>query len=81
MCADIAACSTMASCYAGRQHPCRSCLPLAQHSQAVARQPVVVYFSVEPSFQNYGGGVYMPGGQECTLSQVNHAMVVVGFNM
>ena len=42
---------------------------------------MVVYFSVEPSFQNYGGGVYMPGGQECTLSQVNHAMVVVGFNM
>lgn len=49
--------------------------------QAVARQPVVVYFQVEPSFLSYAGGVYIPGGQECSSPGVNHALLVVGYNM
>ncbi|KAJ9533329.1 hypothetical protein QJQ45_026433 [Haematococcus lacustris] len=46
--------------------------------QAVALQPVVVYFSVSPEFVFHAGGLYTGGG--CT-NLVNHAMLLVGYNV
>lgn len=45
--------------------------------QAVAKQPVAVYWAADEAFQHYAGGVY--SSSSCG-SSVNHAMVVVGFN-
>ena len=45
--------------------------------QAVAQQPVVIYFDAESSFQMYSGGIYSPS--DCGAS-TNHAIVAVGYS-
>jgi hypothetical protein len=44
---------------------------------ALAQQPVVIYMSVQSSFYAYGGGIY--NGADCAGTQINHAMLAVGY--
>ena len=45
--------------------------------QAVNRQPIAIYFMVDTTFMNYGGGIYTP--TTCTAS-TNHIMLAVGYD-
>ena len=45
--------------------------------QAVAVQPIAIYFMVDSSFTNYAGGVYTP--TTCTTT-TNHIMLAVGYD-
>ncbi len=47
---------------------------------AVSQAPVIVYFDAENSFQLYSGGIYNGGaGSDCSSGNINHAIVVVGY--